>query len=108
VVVAKDSAAVDKAQNQLKWQAKNREEEKEDAVVEISMGDVMTLGSGGRPAEGDDEDGANSEVEAQEEALARKGTARSRGVKALVQRDLLARAFAGDNVVEVRGRSSQT
>ena len=41
MVVAKDSAAVDKAQNQLKWQAKNREEEKEDAVVEISMGDVI-------------------------------------------------------------------
>jgi hypothetical protein len=46
VVVAKDSAAVDKAQNKLKRQTKNREEEKEDAVVEISMEDVMTLGPG--------------------------------------------------------------
>jgi hypothetical protein len=37
----------------------------------------------------------------------RKGAARSRGVKAFEQRDLVARAFVGDNVVEVRGRSSQ-
>jgi U3 small nucleolar RNA-associated protein 14 len=93
VVVAKDSTAADKAQNKLKRQAKNREEEKEDAVVEISMDDVMMLGPGGRPAggdEGDDEDRVNSEVEAQEEALARKVTVKSRGVKAFEQRDLVA------------------
>jgi U3 small nucleolar RNA-associated protein 14 len=55
-----------------------------------------------------DEDGVNSEVEAQEEALARKATARSKGVKAFEQHDLVALAFAGDNIVEVRGRSSRT
>ena len=50
----------------------------------------------------------NSEIEVQEEALVRKGAARSRGVKAFEQRDLVAQAFAGDNVVEVQGRLSPT
>ena len=45
---------------------------------------------------GDDSD-ANSEIEAQERAL----EAKSRGVKAFQQRDLVALAFAGDNVVQV-------
>ena len=45
---------------------------------------------------GDDSD-ANSEIEAQELAL----EAKSRGVKAFQQRDLVALAFAGDNVVQV-------
>ncbi|KAK2462885.1 hypothetical protein APHAL10511_005083 [Amanita phalloides] len=44
---------------------------------------------------GDDSD-ANSEIEAQERALG----ARTRGAKAFQQRDLVALAFAGDNVVQ--------
>lgn len=45
---------------------------------------------------GNDSD-ANSEIEAQERTL----EAKSRGVKAFQQRDLVALAFAGDNVVQV-------
>ncbi|KAH9897707.1 Utp14 protein-domain-containing protein [Cubamyces lactineus] len=49
-----------------------------------------------------DDDDANSEVEEQEKALTQKGKGKSRanGVKAFEQRDLVALAFAGDNVVQ--------
>ncbi|KAJ7252701.1 Utp14 protein-domain-containing protein [Mycena haematopus] len=59
-------------------------------------------GSQPRTAAGDDEDDdANSEVDAQEQALQLKkqGKAGKAGVKAFEQRDLVALAFAGDNVV---------
>ncbi|KAI9060479.1 Utp14-domain-containing protein [Trametes sanguinea] len=53
----------------------------------------------------DDSDSeANSEVEEQEKALAQKGKGKGKGkangVKAFEQRDLVALAFAGDNVVQ--------
>jgi hypothetical protein len=69
VVVVGDGVALDKAQNTLKGQAKNREEE--GAFVEISIDDAGKLAAGGRLVggrEGDDEDGMNGRVEAQEEA----------------------------------------
>jgi U3 small nucleolar RNA-associated protein 14 len=44
----------------------------------------------------------NSEVEAQEAALTLKGKSKASGIKAFEQRDLVAVAFAGDNVVQVR------
>ncbi|KAJ7017520.1 small-subunit processome [Mycena alexandri] len=49
----------------------------------------------------DDEDDANSEVDAQEQTLQlkKKGKAGKAAVKAFEQRDLVALAFAGDNVV---------
>ncbi|KAI0654444.1 Utp14 protein-domain-containing protein [Cubamyces menziesii] len=53
--------------------------------------------------DGDDSDSdANSEVEEQEKALAQKGKGKGKanGVKAFEQRDLVALAFAGDNVVQ--------
>lgn len=121
VVVGKSSDALDRSKNKLGKQAKKRVEEqerqKDDAVVEISTKDVMTMhhppsasGSQKKNLKGkgkveetrvafDDSD-ANSEVEEQEKALGQKGKMKAR--KAFEQRDLVARAFAGDNVVQVR------
>jgi U3 small nucleolar RNA-associated protein 14 len=42
----------------------------------------------------------DSEIEAQEQQIKAKG--KGQGVKAFEQRDLVALAFAGDNVVQVR------
>jgi U3 small nucleolar RNA-associated protein 14 len=75
VVVGKDSAIVEKSKNRLKKRTKKQDEEKkkaqEDANVEISMTDVLVL---------------NGEA---------------KGPKPFEQRDLVALAFAGDNVVQV-------
>lgn len=134
IVVGKDSKALDKSKNKLKKKAQKREEErekaKEDAVLEISMDNVLTLSSipvssvssnptpvpkkekkqkkkealnnGGVATGGNDDDSdANSEVEAQEMALELKDKGKANGVKAFQQRDLVALAFAGDNVVQV-------
>lgn len=49
----------------------------------------------------DDESDSNSEVGAQEIALTLKGKGKASGIKAFEQRDLVAAAFAGDNVVQV-------
>lgn len=125
VVIAKESNTLDKSKNKLRKQARKREEEKEkaraDAELEISMDDTLTPGAAasvGLPTEqkpsqaskakaaatsgaqtaAEDSD-ANSEVDEQEKALAQKG--KKNGVKAFQQRDLVARAFAGDNVVRV-------
>lgn len=52
--------------------------------------------------EGDssDDSDANSELEEQEKAVDSKLKGKSRAVKAFEQRDIVARAFAGDNVVQ--------
>lgn len=128
ILLSKDSNALTKSKNKLKKQAKKREEEKEklkdDAVVEISMSNVLSLGTApaaptpttkiakerasesrkdpttnGSPS--DEDADANSEVEAQEKALDTKTKTKGRGPKAFEQRDLVALAFAGDNVVQV-------
>ncbi|CAA7264937.1 unnamed protein product [Cyclocybe aegerita] len=48
----------------------------------------------------DDDSDANSELDAQEKALNLKGKGTANGLKAFEQRDLVALAFAGDNVVQ--------
>jgi U3 small nucleolar RNA-associated protein 14 len=48
------------------------------------------------------ESDSNSEVGAQELALTLKGKGKANGIKAFEQRDLVAAAFAGDNVIQVR------
>ena len=124
-VVQKDSKALDKSKNKLKKQARKREEgremAKEDGIVEISSDKVLTLPSapsGSSPSESirktdqrasqqavqadEGESDSNSEVEAQETALTLKGKRKANGIKAFEQRDLVAVAFAGDNVVQVR------
>ena len=127
----KDSNALDKSKNKLKKQARKREEEreiaKEDGVVEISVDKVLTLPSapsGSNPSESvrnadqnasqqapvvqadESESDSNSEMGAQEAALTLKGKRKASGIKAFEQRDLVAVAFAGDNVVQVRSRLS--
>lgn len=106
----------------------DKEREKEDAVVEISLDNTMkTVGdlsastsssskqisakTAGRgkskvttATSAEDDSDVNSEVEEQEKALEKKEKGKrggSSGVKAFEQRDLVALAFAGDNVVQV-------
>ncbi|KAJ7453927.1 Utp14-domain-containing protein [Mycena galericulata] len=109
VVVSKDSKSVDKARYKLAKNEKKLDKTavaiaRDDEVVEIEMG--KTLGNDGQqksepPTTGSgDDDDANSEVDAQEQALGKKkGKGGKAGVKAFEQRDLVALAFAGDNVV---------
>lgn len=122
---------MDKSKNKLKKAAfrkgDEQEKAKDDAVVEISLDTTLTsssttvLSSSKAPPptkkanltngtgaglnstlEEDDSDDsdANVEIEAQEKALNLKRKAN--GIKAFEQRDLVALAFAGDNVVSVR------
>lgn len=122
ILVSKDSAALDKSKNKLKKKAKKRLEEKEkakdEAIVEISMDNVLTLDATVRapssssvtkltavakPSQDDikDDADANSEVDEQERLVDLKSKGKVKGVKAFAQRDLVALAFAGDNVVQV-------
>lgn len=129
IVVGKDSTAMTKWKNKLKKIARKRGDEKaktiDDAVVEISADKVLMLPSpktspvtstnkpaapvkkASRPPStsvdhpgggDDDDDDVHSEVEEQEKALSNKGKAVRH---AFEQRDLVALAFAGDNVVHV-------
>ena len=132
VAVSKESGAAEKSKNKLRKRQQKRLEEKakaqEDASVDISMTTVMTLSgpskvgesskavatksvpaSNGKakPSAVDDQDSdsdVNSELEEQERVASRKskGKGKANGVKAFEQRDLVALAFAGDNVVQVR------
>ncbi|TBU39857.1 Utp14-domain-containing protein [Dichomitus squalens] len=130
VAVSKESAAVEKSRNKLRKRQQKRLEEKvkaqEDAEVDISLSTAMTLSEpskAGEPskvtalksapaadgkakatsaADEDSDSDVNSELEEQERAAARKskGKGKANGVKAFEQRDLVALAFAGDNVVQ--------
>ncbi|KAI8990666.1 Utp14 protein-domain-containing protein [Trametes punicea] len=130
VAISKESGAAEKSKNKLRKRVQKRLEEKEkaqeDATVDISLSTVMTLGeagpsktgqtskaaseptsagkgkAGANQDEDDSDSDVNSEVEEQEKALAQKGKgkAKANGVKAFEQRDLVALAFAGDNVVQ--------
>lgn len=93
--------------------------------MEISLSNVMTVtgdsekGTSSKefkaskpkpanPVEDDNDSGSesNSEAEEQEKILDRKGKGRANEVKAFQQRDLVALAFAGDNVVQVNSIST--
>ena len=118
---------MDKSKNKLKKAALKKGDEqeraKDDAAVEISLDTILTSSSttvlSGSKAplktnltngtgagvnstldedDSDDSD-ANLEIEAQEQALNLKGKGKANGIKAFEQRDLVALAFAGDNVV---------
>ncbi|KAJ7039492.1 Utp14-domain-containing protein [Mycena alexandri] len=114
VVVSKDSKTMDKARHKL---AKNEKKlnktavaiAQDDEIVEIAMDKILGAGEPNARSKSknaadladDDEDDANSEVDAQEQTLQlkKKGKAGKAAVKAFEQRDLVALAFAGDNVV---------
>ncbi|KAI0334039.1 Utp14-domain-containing protein [Cubamyces sp. BRFM 1775] len=119
-----------KLRKRVQKRLEEKEKAQEDAAVDISLSTVMTLSEPGpsktkaqastsssakststaapkgkaRASQDDDDSDsdANSEVEEQEKALAQKGKGKGRanGVKAFEQRDLVALAFAGDNVVQ--------
>lgn len=82
--------------------AEEHGKEEDDAAVLISVDDVMQLSAPAVGQEPESSDLENSEIEEQEEASksskkSRKGKNR---VSAIQQRELVARAFAGDNVVK--------
>ncbi|KAL0952160.1 hypothetical protein HGRIS_008776 [Hohenbuehelia grisea] len=124
VVVSKESAAAEKSKNRLKKQAKKLADEKEkareDAEVDISMENVLGTATSAnsqskstvnksksrnavastseQPSTVDSD--VDSEVEEQEKLLMLKpAKAKGKGPSAFEQRDLVALAFAGDNVV---------
>ncbi|KAH9849186.1 Utp14 protein-domain-containing protein [Lenzites betulinus] len=117
-----------KLRKRVKKRLEEKEKAQEDAAVDISLSTVMTLANGTaagpskagqtskRPAkpapaaakgkaraaqaEDDSDSDSASEIDAQENLLARKGKGKANAVKAFEQRDLVALAFAGDNVVQ--------
>lgn len=127
VLVGKNSSrsqkATDALQKQMQKTEAERERQKDDALVEIAMENTLdkslnqstekaspTSGPSDKKkkkskkkvgdvnqANHDGESDINSEIEEQEAAL-RKGPK----VKAFEQRELVRKAFAGDNVVQVR------
>ncbi|KAJ7746552.1 Utp14-domain-containing protein [Mycena metata] len=114
VVVSKDSKTMDKARHKLAKNEKKLDKTavaiaQDDEIVEIAMDQILGAGQpkaqpklkNAAAAADDDEDDANSEIDAQEQALQlkKKGKAGKAAVKAFEQRDLVALAFAGDNVV---------
>jgi len=115
VLVHKDSSALDKAASRLrkKKKAQDGEAEVDDKELDIEMGATLVLpaesaskgkGKNADEGEGEDEDSdANSEMDEQECQLAQRRAERGaggKGAKAFEQRDLVAQAFAGDNVVQ--------
>jgi U3 small nucleolar RNA-associated protein 14 len=129
IVVGKSSGLAEKSKHRLRKHQEKHESEREkardDAVVEISIDDVLNLRPEGvgqvelpplskakeavtRANDGSCEDSdANSEVEEQERRLVEKrrkgkGKAKNQGaVRPFAQRDLVSLAFAGDKVVQV-------
>ncbi|ESK95123.1 small nucleolar ribonucleoprotein complex subunit utp14 [Moniliophthora roreri MCA 2997] len=110
VVVDRDSSTMTKSKNKMKKLARKanggKAQAKEDAVVEIDTDAVLTASAAkGKQKQvqddyvGADVSDADSEVDVQEAALLQKGK-KGKGVKAFEQRELVARAFAGDNVVK--------
>jgi U3 small nucleolar RNA-associated protein 14 len=127
IQIGKDSAGAEKSKNQMKKRLlkgnEEREKARDDAALEISMDEVLKLPSTGEdqttkakgkektPRNGTEVDAAfedldtGSEVEAQEQQM--KAKMNGKGIKAFKQRDLVALAFAGDDVVQV-ARSDPT
>ncbi|KAF8510410.1 Utp14-domain-containing protein [Hysterangium stoloniferum] len=128
IVIGKDSSGAAKTKNQTQKQLKKhvdeREKARDDATVEISMDDVLEIPDepttqanelvggisskvktkqkahqNGLKVDAAFEDSdADSEIEAQEQHV--KANDKGKGTKAFQQRDLVAMAFAGDNVVQ--------
>lgn len=117
VVVGKNSDAATLSKNALRKRqrkaAEAQKEAKEDAVVDIDVGKVMRLGGaparpasqpntvGAKAAGGFEDEEEDEEREEQEARLVARGRGK-KGVTTFEQRELVAMAFAGDNVVAVR------
>jgi len=109
IAVSKDSTIAVKAKNKLRKRQRSTKDEMtkshDDDVLEISPTDMLVASSkGGRQAEpGSCSSDGDTEVEEQEERLKGKGKPPGRTKHVFKQRELVARAFAGDNVIQVRG-----
>lgn len=124
VVVGKNSDAAALSKNALKKRQRKATEAqadaKEDAVVDIDVGKVLTLEntpaqpapkkqaqpnapitSGAKVAGGIEDEDEDEEREEQEAKLVARGKGK-KGVTTFDQRELVAMAFAGDNVIAVR------
>jgi len=104
-LVGKDSGTLEKSKHKLKKAATKRVEEIEglsngDSVLEISTANVLTLGKPKSGDKGDEDSDENSEVEEQEKTLLAKSQRKGKDIVAFKQRDLVALAFADDNVVQ--------
>lgn len=120
VVVGKDSDAATVSKNALKKQQRKaseaQKEAKEDAVVDIDVGKVLRLSvpqtqkgsntvvtDGAKVAGGFEDEEEDEEREEQEAKLVARGKGKGKkGVTMFEQRELVAMAFAGDNVIAVR------
>ena len=109
VAVSKDSTSAVKAKNKLRKRQRETKDEMakshDDGVVEISPTDLLVASSkGNRQAEpGSCSSDGDTEVEEQEESMKGKGKPPGGTKHVFKQRELVARAFAGDNVIQVRG-----
>lgn len=124
VIVGKDSDAATLSKNALKKRqrkaAEAQEDAKEDAVVDIDVEKVLTLEnaparpapkrqvqsnapitSGAKVAGGFEDEDEDEEREEQEARLVARGKGK-KAVTTFEQRELVAMAFAGDNVIAVR------
>ena len=125
ILVAKGSKDAERAAHALGKKVKKMERKlnplEDEAMVEISMTDVLTLKPAAppvlKPSIADDNDSdVNSELDEQEKLDADKAGAKNRkrvggkgkekATTAFQQRELVALAFAGDNVVEVNPPTS--
>jgi U3 small nucleolar RNA-associated protein 14 len=109
IAVSKDSTNAVKAKNKLRKRQRETKDEmakiQDDSVLEISPTDVLVApfkGSQQAEPESDSSDG-DGEVEEQEDMLKRKGKPSGGTRHVFQQRELVSRAFAGDNVVKVCG-----
>jgi U3 small nucleolar RNA-associated protein 14 len=111
VAVSKDSTNAVKATNKLRKRQRGTKDEmakiQDDSVLDISPTDALVAPlKGSRQAEAEagsyssDEDG---EVEEQEDRFARKGKPPGGMHHVFQQRELVSKAFAGDNVIKVCG-----
>ncbi|KDR81341.1 hypothetical protein GALMADRAFT_239160 [Galerina marginata CBS 339.88] len=124
VVISKDSQAAAKLKNKVKKATLKRAEERQKAMdeglLEVSTDAVLLSTSTappmprngqkmtatgpqeptGQPTGDSDNSDIDLEAEAQEHALSLRSKGRANGMQAFKQRDLVALAFAGDNVVE--------
>jgi U3 small nucleolar RNA-associated protein 14 len=105
IAISKDSTTAVKAKNKLRKKQKETEDEaakaQEDAVLDIFPADLLVESLKQAKPGGDNSDAAD-EVEEQEERLKQKGKPRGTRHTVLEQRELVTKAFAGDNVIEVR------
>ncbi|KAG8927039.1 hypothetical protein FRC02_008526, partial [Tulasnella sp. 418] len=102
VVISKDSSFAAKSKNALKKQQQKgheaRTREQEDAIVEINLDNVLTVAGKEAPEKSRAKGVKNSMVDPAYEEKDDEDSIQN--PKALRQRDLVALAFAGDNVVE--------